>query len=82
LSIDPRINTNSGEFHELLIKILNEQLNKSFYALTAAKQREYIGCMNDAKRNETIEKRLQKIAVMILQGLGLNDKYKKIVAKN
>lgn len=52
------------------------QLKKAFEKLTPYKQKEYIGHLQEAKRDETRQARLQKIIPMILQGIGLHDKYK------
>lgn len=54
----------------------NSELNKAFNTLTAYKQREYAEYISTAKREETKQSRLEKIIPMILQGMGLNDKYK------
>ncbi len=54
----------------------NAELNKSFKALTPGKQREYCEYIKETKREATKQKRLEKITPMIIQGVGLNDKYK------
>jgi uncharacterized protein YdeI (YjbR/CyaY-like superfamily) len=51
-------------------------LKTSFAKLTPGKQKEYIIYINEAKQEATKLKRLEKIKPMILQGIGLNDKYK------
>ena len=51
-------------------------LKASFERLTPGKQKEYIVYINEAKQDATKLKRLEKIKPMILQGIGLNDKYK------
>lgn len=48
----------------------------SFDKLTPGKQREYCEHVASAKRNATKQSRLEKIKPMILQGMGLHDKYK------
>ncbi len=48
----------------------------TFENLTPGKQKEYIVYINEAKQEATKLKRLEKIKPMILQGIGLNDKYK------
>ncbi|RMH63593.1 MAG: hypothetical protein D6677_06775 [Calditrichaeota bacterium] len=53
------------------------ELAKAFQSLTPGRQREYAEYIAEAKRVETRQKRLQKIIPMILEGKGLNDKYKK-----
>ena len=54
----------------------NSELHSSFKALTPGKQREYCDYINEAKREATKQSRLEKITPMIIQGIGLNDKYK------
>ena len=63
------------ELEEHLSK--NIGLKKIFNELSKAKQREYAEYITAAKREETKLKRLNKITPMILQRIGLNDKYKK-----
>lgn len=48
----------------------------AFKNLTPGKQKEYIIYLNEAKQEATKIKRLEKIRTMILEGKGLNDKYK------
>lgn len=48
----------------------------SFNNLTPGRQREYCEYINTAKREPTKLSRLEKIKPMILQGIGLNEKYK------
>lgn len=55
----------------------NEQLNAAFTELSLTKQREYADYISSAKRQETKESRLDKIRLMILDGIGLHDKYRK-----
>ena len=55
----------------------NMKLKESYDQLTKSKQREYAEYVAEAKKEETRMKRLNKITPMILQGCGLNDKYKK-----
>ncbi|MDG5492988.1 YdeI family protein [Psychroserpens sp. SPM9] len=52
------------------------ELHSCFKALTPGKQREYCTYINEAKREATKLSRLEKITPMIIQGVGLNDKYK------
>ena len=54
----------------------NKELNSSFSALTPGRQREYCEYIVEAKREVTKLKRLEKITPMIIQGVGLHDKYK------
>lgn len=51
-------------------------LKIAFEKLTPGKQKEYIVYINEAKQEATKIKRLEKIIPMILDGIGLNDKYK------
>lgn len=52
-------------------------LQNSFNNLTPGKQKEYIIYLNEPKQEITKQTRLTKIIPLILQGSGLNDKYKK-----
>lgn len=54
----------------------NSELNTAFKALTPGKQREYNEYITEAKREATKQKRIEKITPMIIQGVGLHDKYK------
>jgi uncharacterized protein YdeI (YjbR/CyaY-like superfamily) len=54
----------------------DKRLKASFDGLTPGKQREYMEYVNDAKTEETRLRRVQKSVPMILEGKGLNDKYK------
>ena len=44
--------------------------------MTLGKRKEYAAYVIEAKREETKVKRLEKIKPMILEGIGLNDKYR------
>ena len=62
---------------ELLEKIkVNKKLSTAFDNLSLTKKREYVEYIATAKRAETKISRLEKIISMILEGKGLNDKYK------
>lgn len=64
----------------LELKILlntKTDLKTSFEALSLSKQREYCQYISEAKRETTKQLRLEKIAPMVLKGVGLHDKYKK-----
>ena len=63
----------SSELNQLLDS--NIEIKNGFNKLTAAKQREYAEYISEAKRSETKQKRLEKIAPMIIAGQGLNEKY-------
>ncbi len=54
----------------------NKELHNAFKKLTLGKQREYAGYISEAKRDATKENRIEKITPMILNGVGLHDKYK------
>ncbi len=54
----------------------NSQLSEAFGALSLSCKREYAEHIAEAKREETKQKRLNKIIPMILDKMGLNDKYK------
>lgn len=57
--------------------IAKGELEFAFNKLSPGKRREYCLYIDEAKREETRENRVQKIIPMILSGIGLNDKYKK-----
>lgn len=54
----------------------NDNLKRSFEQLTPFKQKEYAEYITTAKREATRKSRLEKISPMILEGIGLNDKYR------
>lgn len=64
---------------ELLMLALrkDKNLEANFQQLTPGKQKEYIIYINEAKQETTRQNRIEKIKPMIIQGIGLNDKYKK-----
>ena len=63
---------------ELIEQLKNDvTLNKAYESFTESKQREFSEYINEAKQQKTKQKRLDKIIPMILQGEGLNDKYRK-----
>jgi uncharacterized protein YdeI (YjbR/CyaY-like superfamily) len=57
----------------------DKKLNVAFEQLTPFKQKEYWEYIATAKQEKTKVTRLEKIKPMILEGLGLNDKYRKEV---
>ena len=62
---------------ELQVEFDNDKnLQNAFKSLTPYKQREYCEHIASAKREATKTSRLEKIKPMILQGIGLHDKYK------
>ena len=54
----------------------NKTAQKKYNELTPGKQREYAEYISSAKRDDTKQKRLDKILPMIKSGIGLNDKYR------
>ena len=54
----------------------NNKLKLAFDNLSPYKQREYCEYIDIAKRETTKQTRLEKIIPMIIQGVGLHDKYK------
>ena len=54
----------------------NEKLASIFESLTLGKKRAFSEYVGGAKRKETKIKRLEKIIPMILNNIGLNDKYR------
>jgi len=54
----------------------NSEAKVSFDKMPPGKQREYCEYISEAKRDATKLKRLEKIIPMIIEGVGLNDKYK------
>ncbi len=63
------------EINDQLIK--DAELKKAFGDFPTSKQREFSDYINGAKQQKTKQKRLDKITPMIMQGEGLNDKYRK-----
>lgn len=55
----------------------NPELSAAFHNLSSGKQKEYCLYVADAKQEATKHSRVAKITPMILQGVGLHDKYKK-----
>lgn len=76
--LKPKRNTKPIQIpKELQIELdKNERLNEAFNTFTLSKQREYTTYISEAKREVTKLKRLEKIIPMILNGIGLHDKYK------
>lgn len=61
-----------------LLEVLdtNKELKKSFEAFPPGKQRDFAEHIAAAKKTETKTARLEKIIPLIMQGIGLHDKYK------
>lgn len=55
----------------------SENLYQAFEHLTLTKKKEFVEYIDTAKQEKTKFDRLQKIKPMILEGIGLNDKYRK-----
>ncbi|RCS26968.1 hypothetical protein DUT90_07580 [Polaribacter sp. WD7] len=62
------------ELHSEFCK--NEQLQSNFNDFSLSKQREFCNYISSAKRLATKQSRLEKIVPLILNKIGLNDKYK------
>ena len=54
----------------------DSQLSETFETLSLSCKREYAEYIEEAKRAETKQQRLEKIVPMIMEKVGLNDKYK------
>lgn len=54
----------------------NPQLKENYEAFSLSKKREYADHISEAKREATKQSRLEKIIPMILNNVGLYDKYK------
>lgn len=54
----------------------DSKLKESFEGLTPYKQKEFIEYISEAKRDTTKMIRLEKIIPLILEGIGLHDKYR------
>lgn len=68
---------------ELIIPVLlqneldsDNNLNEAFLKFSPYKQKEFIEYIETAKRKETQLSRIEKIMPMILENIGLNDKYR------
>lgn len=55
----------------------NAAVAKAFEKFTPFKQREFMEYIDDAKQEKTKISRLEKIKPLIIEGVGLNDKYRK-----
>ena len=62
---------------ELKVALKDNNLEEIFDQLNLTKKRDFTEYIQEAKRIETRQKRLDKIIPMIREGIGLNDKYKK-----
>lgn len=64
-----------SEFMEKQLKE-NPTLDEAFKTFSPFKQREFLEYIEDAKQEKTKITRFEKIKPMILDGIGLNDKYR------
>jgi uncharacterized protein YdeI (YjbR/CyaY-like superfamily) len=73
------VRSTSYEMPEELNKKLksDSHLEDSFLSLSYGKQKEFAAYINEAKQSTTREKRLLKSIPLILEKVGLNDKYRK-----
>ena len=55
---------------------IDPALAKAFAGFTPGRQREFANHVGDAKREATRLSRLEKIKPMIMDGVGLNDRYR------
>ncbi len=55
---------------------LNEEFENQFKTLSNSKKREFAKYISEVNRNQTKITRIEKITLMILNGVGLHDKYK------
>jgi len=76
--IKPKKVTEPTVIPDLLQKELDEdiQLKDAFLKFSPYKQKEFIEYIETAKREETKLSRIEKIKPMILDNIGLNDKYR------
>ena len=61
------------EFRQAILA--DRELKKKFLDLSPAKKREYLDYILEAKKEETRQKRVERIRPMILRGEGLKDRY-------
>ncbi len=57
--------------------LTNQEIKAAFDSFSLSKKREFTEYIGEAKRAETKQKRLEKISPLILEGKGLNDKYRR-----
>lgn len=77
LEIQPEktlVKTPEGIFKAFLNE--NKTVEQAFEKLTKGKQKEYIEYINEAKQEKTKISRIEKIKPLILNGKGLNDRYR------
>ena len=56
---------------------VDKELENCFNRFTPGKQREFVNYISEAKTTETRKARVQKVIPLILENIGLNDKYRK-----
>ncbi len=78
LMVKAERNTKKIEVPELLMGEFtrNKTMKSKFESLSPGKQRDYCEYISTAKQEKTKLSRLEKIKPMILEGVGLNDKYR------
>lgn len=78
LRIKPAKNTTPLTIPKELSAILaeNKKLGDIFDSLSSGKKKEFSAYIREAKREDTKIRRLEKIIPMILNNIGLNDKYR------
>lgn len=76
--IKPKRNSKPLEIPIELQNVFNEntELKQKFETFTLSKKREFCEHISSAKREATKQTRLEKIIPMILNGVGLHDKYR------
>ena len=52
------------------------EIKRAFEKFSKSKKREFAAYVSSAKREDTRHKRVEKIIPLILEGIGLNDKYR------
>ena len=77
LEIKPTLSKTYNLPNILKVEFLNnKELNQAFYGFTFGKQKEFASYINNAQQEKTKATRLQKIIPIILDNIGLNDKYR------
>lgn len=76
LSLKPQKKATPFSLHLDLELKNNSNLKNAFSAFSPYKQREFIEYIESAKQEKTKMSRLEKIKPMIMENIGLNDKYR------
>ncbi len=61
---------------ELKVALEENDLKETFDQLNLTNKRDFVGYIQEARRQETKQKRIEKIIPMVREGVGLNDRYK------